>query len=139
MRLNAQSFASPSSLQLEKIRVTQTLKCSVYTKLGFGSHHVHVSRDSRASRYRRGVAERDAPNRLLSSCHTEEIEILTTQARGLKEEEEDSPKGSQFCVYLHSKGRKKGRKKRELSAVAMALAVPQIMSCGSLLLSSVGD
>lgn len=51
----------------------------------------------------RGRAEPDAPNSLLSSCRTEEIEILTTQARGLKEEEEEeeSPTGSQFCVCLH--------------------------------------
>ncbi len=77
----------------------------------------------------RGRAERDAPNRLLSSCHTEEIEILTTQARFLKEEEEESPIGSHFLCFFALERKKERKEERELSAVAMALAVPQIMSC----------
>ncbi len=77
----------------------------------------------------RGRAERDAPNRLLSSCHTEEIEILTTQARLLKEEEEESPIGSHFLCFFALERKKERKEERELSAVAMALAVPQIMSC----------
>ncbi len=66
----------------------------------------------------RGRAERDAPNRLLSSCHTEEIEILTTQARGLKEEEEESPNRKSVFVFfcIRKEERKEGREGVECSS-----------------------
>ncbi len=112
----------------KKVDLTQTLNCSVYTKLGFGSHNVHGIREPRGiAEGSRGTGRSEPFAKLLSHRRYRDTNHPSTRFEGRRRRRIDNWK-TVLCLFALE--RKKGRKEeRELSAVAMALAVPQIMSC----------